>query len=64
MATKDFEVQQIVRAYRKGLISEELFASQMAELGAAGSAEAFPISSRIEASLGICSARQRRANRW
>ena len=42
MATKDFEVQQIVRAYRKGLISEELFASQMAELSAGGSAEGVP----------------------
>jgi len=35
MATKDFEVQQILRAYRRGLISEELFGQQMAELGAA-----------------------------
>jgi quercetin dioxygenase-like cupin family protein len=35
MATRDFEVQQLLRAYRKGLISDELFAGQMKELGAA-----------------------------
>ena len=33
MATQDFAVQQLLRAYRKGVISEELFASQIAELG-------------------------------
>jgi quercetin dioxygenase-like cupin family protein len=36
MATHDFEVQQLLKAYRKGLISDELFASQMKELGEAG----------------------------
>lgn len=38
MATKDFEVQQLLKAYRKGLISDELFEKQMTELadGAAG----------------------------
>ena len=35
MAIKDFEVQQLLKAYRKGLISDELFAQQMQELGAA-----------------------------
>jgi len=35
MATKDFEVQQLLKAYRKGLISDDLFAAQMKELGAA-----------------------------
>jgi quercetin dioxygenase-like cupin family protein len=35
MATSDFEVQQLLKAYRKGLISDELFAEQMKELGAA-----------------------------
>ena len=35
MATKDFEVQQLLKAYRKGLISDELFAAQMKELGEA-----------------------------
>jgi len=35
MATKDFEVQQLLKAYRKGLISDELFEAQMKELGAA-----------------------------
>ena len=34
MATRDFEVQQLLKAYRKGLISDELFAAQMKELGA------------------------------
>ena len=33
MASQDFAVQQLLRAYRKGIISEELFATQMAELG-------------------------------
>jgi len=35
MATRDFEVQQLLKAYRKGLISDELFAGQMKELGEA-----------------------------
>lgn len=32
MARKEFEVQQLLKAYRKGIISEELFAKEMAEL--------------------------------
>jgi quercetin dioxygenase-like cupin family protein len=32
MATKDFEVQQLFKAYRSGVISQELFARQMDEL--------------------------------
>ena len=35
MATQDFEVQQLLKAYRKGIISDELFEAQMNELGAA-----------------------------
>ena len=35
MVTRDFEVQQLLKAYRKGLISDDLFAAQMKELGAA-----------------------------
>jgi quercetin dioxygenase-like cupin family protein len=35
MATRDFEVQQLLKAYRQGLISDELFAEQMKDLGAA-----------------------------
>jgi len=35
MASKDFEVQQLLKAYRKGFISDELFETQMKELGAA-----------------------------
>ncbi len=33
MPNKDFEVQQLLRAYRKGIISEELLAQQMDQLG-------------------------------
>jgi len=33
MATADFEVRQLLKAYRKGLISDELFEEQMQELG-------------------------------
>jgi hypothetical protein len=36
MATADFEVKQLLKAYRKGLISDELFAAQIAELTAGG----------------------------
>jgi hypothetical protein len=35
MARKEFEVQQVLKAYRKGIISEELLAKEMAELGGA-----------------------------
>jgi bacterioferritin (cytochrome b1) len=33
MATQDFEMRQLLKAYRKGLISDELFEEQMKELG-------------------------------
>ena len=33
MATRDFEVQQLLKAYRKGIISDTLFEAQMKELG-------------------------------
>lgn len=33
MATTDFEVRQLLKAYRKGLISDALFEEQMRELG-------------------------------
>lgn len=33
MATRDFEVQQLLKAYRKGLISDDTFAAQMKEVG-------------------------------
>ena len=32
MPTKDFEVQQLLKAYRKGIISEELLAKQLDQL--------------------------------
>jgi quercetin dioxygenase-like cupin family protein len=35
MANADFEVQQLLKAYRKGFISDELFEQQMKEVGAA-----------------------------
>ncbi len=38
MASKEFEVQQLLKAYRKGIISEDLFARQMTELGASATA--------------------------
>lgn len=34
MATRDFEVQQLLKAYRKGLISDEVFAEQIKEVAA------------------------------
>jgi hypothetical protein len=33
MATRDFQVQQLLKAYRKGLISGEVLAAQMQEVG-------------------------------
>lgn len=36
MASTDFEFQQMLRAYRKGLISEDAFEQQMRELEGAG----------------------------
>jgi len=40
MASKEFEVQQLLKAYRKGIISEDLFAKQMAEIGATANGQA------------------------
>jgi quercetin dioxygenase-like cupin family protein len=43
MATKNFEVQQLFRAYRAGVISEDFFTHQMDELvGNGGAHEAVP----------------------
>ncbi len=39
MATKDFEVRQLFKAFRKGLVSEELFAQQMDEMCTNGSGQ-------------------------
>jgi bacterioferritin (cytochrome b1) len=36
MATTDFEVRQLLKAYRKGLISDELFEAQMREVNTNG----------------------------
>ena len=40
MANKNFEVQQLFKAYRSGVISEELFAQEMDELVADGNGHA------------------------
>jgi quercetin dioxygenase-like cupin family protein len=40
MATKNFEVQQLFKAYRKGVISQEFVAQQMDELVGGGDAHA------------------------
>ena len=32
MPTRDFEVRQVLKAYRNGIISEELFAQEMDKL--------------------------------
>ncbi len=42
MPNRDFEVQQLLKAYRSGLISEALFEQQMDELVAAGNAAQVP----------------------
>jgi hypothetical protein len=36
MAAADFEVRQLLKAYRKGLISDDLFEAQMREVGSNG----------------------------
>lgn len=36
MATVDFEVKQLLKAYRKGLISDDLFEAQISELASGG----------------------------
>ncbi|MGH8014211.1 MAG: cupin domain-containing protein [Blastocatellia bacterium] len=42
MPNKDFEVQQLLKAYRNGVISEELFAQQMDQLVESGAGAAVP----------------------
>jgi predicted enzyme related to lactoylglutathione lyase len=39
MASKEFEVQQLLKAYRKGIISDDLFSKQMAEIGASANGQ-------------------------
>src|SRR5215831_18958408 len=41
MATADFEARQLLKAYRKGLISDTLFEEQMRELGQGNGGEYF-----------------------
>jgi len=42
MASKDYEVQQLLRAYRSGIISEKLVTQEIDKLCAAGNGEAAP----------------------
>ena len=48
MANKDFEVKQILKAYRQGLISDTLFAEQMQELGGNGAASGLDVANVFE----------------
>jgi quercetin dioxygenase-like cupin family protein len=48
MATREFEVQQVLKAYRKGLISDELFAEQMQELGATRNGDGLDVANVFE----------------
>ena len=48
MANKDFEVKQILKAYRQGLISDTLFAEQMQELGGNGAAGGLDVANVFE----------------
>jgi quercetin dioxygenase-like cupin family protein len=48
MATREFEVQQVLKAYRKGLISDELFAEQMQELGATRNEDGLDVANVLE----------------
>lgn len=41
MATADFEVRQLLKVYRKGLISDALFEEQMQELGNGNASEGY-----------------------
>ena len=41
MATADFEARQLLKAYRKGLISDDLFEEQMQELGEGNTSEGY-----------------------
>ena len=52
MASKDFEVQQTLKAYRKGLISEELFTHQMDEMCASRNGTAASKTSRSARGFG------------
>src|SRR5436853_1680614 len=40
MASKEFEVQQLLKAYRKGIISDDLFAKEMAAIGGSANGQA------------------------
>lgn len=42
MPNKDFEVQQLLKAYRKGIISDELLAQQLDQLGESSNGASVP----------------------
>ena len=50
MATHDFEVRQLLKAYRKGVISDALFEEQMGELGNSNGAGKFVFGGKSHAS--------------
>ena len=53
MANKDFEIHQLLKAYRKGLVSEELFKQQMDEMCASRNGSAAPKTSRPAGLMGV-----------
>ena len=46
MSTRDFEVRQVLKAYRNGIISEELFAQEMDRLCGPGNENPGPKASK------------------
>jgi hypothetical protein len=53
MANKDFEIRQLLKAYRKGLVSEELFKQQMDEMCASRNGSAASKTSRPAGLMGV-----------
>ncbi len=49
MATADFEARQLLKAYRKGLISDALFEEQMRELSTAGNGGGYCYNGKMHA---------------
>ena len=68
MPNTDFEVQQLLKAYRKGIISEELFAQQIDQLVDGTDGTAVPASFLIAATKRRCSSKSsvklRKVNQW
>jgi predicted enzyme related to lactoylglutathione lyase len=62
MASKEFVVQQLLKAYRKGIISDELFTQQMAEIGAANGQKPMALASSTGQSAATISADNRQTS--